>query len=207
MLKYFWSAIATVGVLASCYISNASPIITTASVIGVLFVLGVAFKNAWTNLLGAALTLIYGYLSYSAGYYANALINVIVLFPLQLVAFWFWRKTEGKTFTLTEDWKRAIIVLSGVGILISCTLTKAYGSHLWIHDGVSAILVIVATFLLMLKVKEQWYAWIPYNALEVFMWFMAASLNPDMLAIFVMRSIFFANSLIGAYEWFGKKSA
>lgn len=201
MFKFLWSTLATVGVLATCYISNSTPIVTAASIIGVLFVIGVAFKNAWTNLLGAVLTLIYAVLSYKAGYYANSVINLILLFPLQLAAFWHWRKTKDKVFELSAYWKKIIVVLTAISIAISCSLTSYFGSSLWIHDGISAVLVIVATLLLMLKVKEQWYAWIPYNALEVFMWFMTASFHPEMLAIFVMRSIFFVNSLIGWYEW------
>lgn len=206
MFKKIWALLATVGVLASCYFSNATPLITAASLIGVIFVLGVAFKKAWTNLLGAALALIYAYLSFSAGYNANAAINLVILFPLQVLAFFFWRKENGRTFELSQCIKKWFVFLIPICMVIAVYAAYLSGSSLFIHDGISSILVIFATLMLMMKVKEQWYAWIPYNAIEVFMWFIAASFHPEMLAIFVMRSIFLVNSLIGWNEWRVRKS-
>lgn len=206
MFKLIWSFLAPASILAACYISEAPLLITIASMVGVFFVLGVAYKLSWANLLGAALTLIYSYLSFEAGYNMNGWLNLLLLFPLQLSAFWYWRKTGNRTFSLSKKKLKIILPVTVASMLVSCGLSYQMGSNLWVHDGVSSVLVILATLLLMAKVKEQWYAWIPYNFIEVLMWFAAASLAPEVLAIFVMRVVFFANSLIGYYEWNVRKA-
>lgn len=195
-----WSILSPLLIVASCYFTNSPPEIYVASVIGILFVLCVANGKAVGNLLGAALALMYAYLSLEAGFIGNAVINGILIFPMQLCAFFIWRKSKG-AIKLPKGMFKFIVgafaVLS-VGAVYTASIN---GSSLPIHDGISSTLLIFATFLLMMKAKEQWYAWIPYNALEVLMWFIAASLHPEMLAIFVMRSVFFVNSLIGFVNW------
>lgn len=199
-----WAFIAVVSILVGCIVSKASYEVMSASLVGVLFVLGVAYKKPIANLLGATLCAMLGLMSWQAGFYMNAIINVCVLLPLQLLAYINWvtgtsKQAAHKSLVETVCRKRFLIYTAWLIPL----LVAAYfsGSHLWIHDAVTASLVIVATLLLMFNVKEQWQFWIPYNAIEVFMWFIAASLAPEMLAIMLMRIVFFINSLIGYYEW------
>lgn len=195
-----WGVLSTTLIVASCYFTNSPPEIYAASVIGILFVLCVANGKAIGNLLGAALALMYAYLSYKSGFFGNSVINLYFIFPMQLLAFFVWRKYKG-ALSLPKGAGYLMAGLFVVASFVSVRLAINSGSSMPLHDGISSILLIFATVLLTLKVKEQWYAWIPYNAIEVLMWFAAASLHPEMLAIFVMRSVFFINSLIGFYNW------
>lgn len=200
-----WSVIAIITVITCTYISNPPTLIAFATVIGVIFVLGVAFGKAWTNLLGALMALIYSVLSYQNGYFGNAAINLFIIFPLQVAAYFIWARTGDERKALSVKGKSIFLSFTTAGIIAALFTTYHFHSAMWIHDAVSAVLVITATVLLTLKTKEQWYAWIPYNFIEVLMWFTAMSLNPDMIAIFAMRVVFFVNSMIGCYSWFSKK--
>ncbi|WXX18507.1 hypothetical protein TacPo2_52 [Pantoea bacteriophage TacPo2] len=202
--RFLWTIIAVVSVLIGCVVSKASYEVMSASLVGVLFVLGVSFKKPSANLLGALLCGMLAWMSWQAGFFMNAIINLFLLLPMQLIAYATWvtnvtHRTEHKSLVEKVVSKRWWIYTAWLIPL----LVAAYfsGSHLWVHDAVTASLVIVATILLMFNVREQWQFWIPYNAIEVFMWFVAASAAPEMLAIMLMRVVFFTNSIIGYFEW------
>lgn len=211
-LPYFdkvWGAIAFTTVIASCVVSKAPLLVTVGSAVGILFVLGVAFGKRWANAFGAALSLIFGYLSYEQGFFGNAAVNFLYTFPMSIYGLWLWNN-KSKDGEITEKRslsKRGKIILAGVtalGVASSCVFSYLSGSNLWVTDGISAILPIIATWLLINMYKEQWNLWLVYNALEVAMWFTVISAAPEMLAIFVMRVVFFINSVFGFINWNSK---
>lgn len=204
--RVLWALIATTIVLVASIVSGSPAIVTLTSLVGVSFVLGVAYNWKYTNILGIMTTLLFGFLSYGAGYYANAFINIFVLTPLQVAAHAVWLHPEyvDKWKRRFKDYERTVrgiqyltIPVAIIGWFVSIT----WGGSLWFHDGLSAALVITATTLLMFRDHRQWRFWIPYNFLEVMMWFLAASLAPEVLAIAAMRMVFFINSLIGWHHW------
>lgn len=200
MFKSIWSIISTVTIILSCYVTNSPIEVYFTSTIGILFVLCVANGVAIGNLLGSVLALSYGYLSYKTGFYGNSVINLFLIFPLQVLAYFLWKRYKG-ILVLNKKVKWILLVLFIGCVFISVNLSINSGSLMPYHDGISSILLIFATILLTLKVKEQWYAWIPYNTIEVLMWFTAASVQPEMFAVFVMRSVFLINSIIGSVNW------
>lgn len=202
--RLIWATFAVLSIMFGCVVSKASYEVMVTSIVGVLFVLGVAYKKPIANLLGAFMCGMLGWMSWQAGFYMNTIINVCLLLPMQLIAWVSWSATNHTGTTLKSLVDKAVSKRWWIYTAwLMPLLVAAYfsGSRLWVHDAVTASLVIVATILLMCKRKEQWQFWIPYNLLEVFMWFVAASLAPEMLAIMVMRIVFFINSLIGYYEW------
>lgn len=205
MFSKIWSVIATVGIIGACLITKAEPTTWVLSLTGIAFVLGVANGWKYAQMLGAILVGMYGYLSYSAGFYGNMLVNLAVILPMQLYGSYQWLTISNNSTVVRQELtapqlKGVALVILNLMILgiILCVVS---GSSMPIHDGISSALVIVATFLMVNRYKEQWYVWIPYNVIECAMWFMAASLAPEILAVFVMRVIFLANSLIGFYVW------
>ncbi|UIW10579.1 PnuC-like nicotinamide mononucleotide transport [Aeromonas phage BUCT695] len=202
MLKKIWTFMAPVIVLITAYLSHATIDVIVASGVGCIFVLGVAYGFAWTNLLGAALAAFYAYLSYHAGYYANMVINGLIVVPMQIYAYFYWDKLGDLHCEMSRRGKLLMCSLVTSGIIVGSVITLLCGSQMWFHDAASSVLLISGTFMLMMKFKEQWFAWIPYNFLEVWMWFTAASIEPSIFAIFMMRLVFFINSLFGYHEWF-----
>lgn len=203
-MKKLWSIFAVLLIVIATIVSNAPLLVAVASVVGVVFVLAVAFKKNYAPLLGAILSLIYAFLSYQSGFFANALMNLVILTPLQIWGWYHWVKNGDKTFDIPEVAKLWITWITVLAICVATLFSYHTGSHLPFLDGPSSVLVVTSTVLLSLKAKEQWYGWIPYNVIECIMWFFAMSLEPSVIAIFVMRVVFLINSIIGAKEWFKK---
>lgn len=204
ILNRTWAVVASIAILSAAVVSGAGLLTTATSVIGIIFVLCVANRIPVGNLIGALMALIFGVLSYQAGFIMNSVINIAVLMPLQVLAYFVWKQDLMKKVDHRVDVNKSIrgtFVFTGLLAAIFLIANIFTGAAMPLHDAVSASLVIGATLLLTFDTKKQWYLWIPYNALEVIMWFTAASLNPDVLAIAVMRTVFLINSLIGAYNW------
>lgn len=200
--KAVWGAVATSLVAAACAVSNAPPLVAAASVVGIGYVVLVAYGHWSANLFGALLGGLFGVLSYQAGFFGNALVNILFTIPASLWGVWYWKNHQGESPRKMNDFQRkhfasGFVALACVGMLYSFFA----GSSLWYMDGFTAVMPVVATLLLVTRYREQWYLWIPYNALEVVMWFWVASAAPEMLAVLVMRIVFLLNSVIGFKLW------
>lgn len=204
-LKSVWAFIATATVAASCIVTEAPPVVAMASMVGIGYVLLVAYGHWFANVFGALLGGLFGYLSYEAGFFGNAAVNWAFTIPVSLWGVWYWKNHQEDAPRIMNTFQRkhygaGLMALLGVGMLFAFRS----GSNLWYMDGVSAVLPIMATLLLVTRYREQWYLWIPYNAIEVVMWFWVASSAPEMLAILAMRIVFLFNSLFGCYLWHKK---
>lgn len=201
MIKKIWPYLAIIIVLIAAFVSHATPMVMGATLVGIIFVIGVAYKQWWGNIAGAALALFYGVLSYEAGFFANAAMNLLLLVPMQLFAVYYWKRYDSTTFKLERKTNFMIRALFVVIAAIAAICAFYYDSKMPVYDGVSSILLIFGTAHLTFKLREQWYYWIPYNILECVMWYSVASLAPEMLAILAMRIVFLINSLFGFWEW------
>lgn len=201
-----WSILALTTVIVASVMSGAPLLVSVGSVIGILYVLGAAFGWSHANLWGALLAAIFGYLSYTQGFYGNAAINLLYSLPVSAYGLWLWRKNSDNgqltvKRSLSDSKKKIVSGVTLVAIAGSCAFSMFSGSNLWYLDGISAVLPILGTWFLVNMYKEQWYYWLTYNALEVVMWFTVLSSAPEMLAIFVMRIVFFINSIFGFANW------
>ncbi len=205
MFNKIWSAVATFLILAACYVSQAPLLVTAASLLGIVYVLGVAQSWKHANAFGAAFALIWAYHCYNAGYLADVASNILISLPFCLYGWYNWckhgKEKEVETQKLTKE-KGLFLVSLGFAVTIaSFGLTMFFKGNLPYFDALSNGILIIATILSVGAYKEQWYAWIPYNILGVYMWFTAVSFAPEVLALLVMRIVFLVNSLIGYYNW------
>lgn len=205
LFQKLWAVIATMCVAAACYISKSDYDVTAASITGIVFVIGVA--NGWkhSNFFGAVFSALLGYISYEHGLFGNALINAGFCMPLCLYGWYSWvndsKDSTVKAKTLSSNGRFYYTGLTIISMCGSITFSYLSASNMWLYDGVSSTLPIIATVLLVLAYKEQWYVWIAYNALEVLMWFEISNSSQEVLAILVMKVVFLLNSLIGLYQW------
>lgn len=197
-----WMGVATALVGGALLVSGATPMVSAATLSGILYVVLVAAKRWEANIFGAILAVIFGYLSFQVGFFANAAVNMAVLAPMSLFGVFYWKKnSDAPPASLTRLQSLLLTIASTIAIAITYQITLLNGSNLPALDAITGVLPVVATFLLVGRFKQQWYLWIPYNAIEVFMWFTVASAAPEVLAILVMRVVFLINSLYGAYNW------
>lgn len=200
--KTMWAIIAPLIILAASVLSQTDGFTTILSLVGVFFVIGVAYRVPETNLLGAVLCFMLGIVSYSEGFLINSAVNLFVLAPLQVIAYlqWIGKKWVPQSITdfVIQNHFKIFLSLLLFYIVILASLGK---SSMPIHDSLSGALIVMSTFLLVSDNKKQWYYWIPANTVEMVMWIYAAIINPLVIPVAVMRAVFLINSLIGAKEW------
>lgn len=203
-LNNIWLAIAVAAISISSVVSGAPPLMMCASLVGIIFVVGVSRGWVHCQAFGALLAIFIAYFSYEAGFYGNMAINVLFVLPMSLAGWSQWIRSNrqgGIKYSIkVEDRRRTSLAVALVFLICLC-VSFATHAAMPIHDGLSTALLIIATFMLAVGFKEQWYFWIPYNTLEVFMWFTVASSQPEMLAVLAMRGVFLVNSLIGWVNW------
>nr|WP_228550615.1 nicotinamide riboside transporter PnuC [Endozoicomonas sp. OPT23] len=174
------------------------------TIIGILFVLGVAFSIPESQLFGAAFVSILGYLSFEADFYVNAVTNIGLLAPLSIWGYLNWQKrAEHGQLEASLPVTKLLWVLgiTTVAVFIIYAFSGNWNGYMPFLDALTGVLPIVATLLMVLAYREQWLFWIPFNALQAYMWFGAASLAPDVVAVFILKLVFLLNSLIGFHYW------
>lgn len=204
MFEKLWSVIAVLLVLGASIISGADLFIGALSLVGILFVLGVSFKRPESQLLGAAFCGFLAYASLGAGFFANAAVNGLLLLPASIFGYFLWKKRQGAgTIERSLSNETLLKLVSGIGLITGLVymFTVDAGGALPLLDAITAVMPVFATFLMIGAYRDQWLLWIPYNALQAFMWFTAASLQPAVLAVFVLKLVFLINSIIGYYNW------
>lgn len=204
MLEKIWSALAVLLVMAACLISGADLFVSALSLVGILFVLGVSFKRPESQLLGAAFCGFLAYASFGAGFYANALVNGAFLLPASIFGYFYWKRRTGAgnlERSLTSEQFGKVAALIALATIITFYFTIGAGGALPFMDALTAVMPVAATLLMIGAYRDQWLLWIPFNAIQAFMWFSAASLQPAVLAVFVLKMVFLVNSVIGYYQW------
>lgn len=199
-----WLGIATAAIAWCCFITDANWLVSTATITGIVFVVCVSFGKPLGNLFGALSSICVGFLSYEAGYYGNVVMSgIIAAMTLMAWYMWYFRSYKGsiKPRTLSYRYKIGFISILAIGCIASIAYSYMTGAKLPVLDGVTAVIPIMATLLLMGAYKEQWLLWIPFNVLEVIMWVIAYQSNPELLAVIFMKVIFCLNSVIGYYNW------
>lgn len=200
-----WYMLAICIVVASCVVSGSGILVSTISVVGILFVLGVAMKQSYSQLLGAVFCGLLAYASITAGFIASGVVNVLLI-PVCIWGYYTWESKAATGVEKSLTTKQVICYTMVASILVVLVSIFTVGvSSLPILDALTAILPIAATLLMVQGYREQWKVWIPYNALQAFMWFSAASLNPAVLSLFILKLVFLINSVIGYYNWKTKK--
>ena len=203
LAEKIWMFAAAAIVTTATVIADSPPLVIAGTLVGILYVVLVAAKHWTANIFGALLALIFGYLSYTVGYYANAAVNMLILAPMSVYGVFKWKsEADLPPRELSTPDKLSVAAVMALVIGVVYFATAAGGSNLPVLDSITGVLPVAATILLVTRFKDQWLLWVPYNALEVFMWFTAASLVPEVMAIFVMRCVFFVNSLYGACNWY-----
>lgn len=201
--KTLWAIIAPVAILTACVASGATVPVIVMSVVGILFVIGVGYHIPETNILGAILCIFYGYYSYEQGFISNTIVNLAILTPLQIISYFVWKgkiKISYSFKNIVERFKIPLSLFLALFYIIVIYITNQTTNATAI-DVVSASLVVSATFLLLIESKNQWYYWIPYNALEVLLWLYAFTVSTELLSILIMRLVFLLNSFYGFYLW------
>lgn len=205
-----WSGVATSVVAVASYLSGIGPMEFACNIAGILFVLGVALNWKHCNLMGAIFNSFLAVYLHDIGYDITAAVTAFFVVPMSLYGWYLWNFSKkpllGKRAMSWKDGAYTVVATGVVAAALTFTFQAVVGS-VSIIDVAMGTLPIIATILLSLSYREQWLFWIPFNILQVwiiYLNFASAAANANSASLLVLKTVFFVNSLFGAYYWFKK---
>lgn len=207
MKKYLytiWFVLATTLIIILSIIAKSAISQVVASVCGVIYVLGVAKENRYSQLFGIANTAIYGVIMLKSGLYGSAAYNLIYCIPMLIYTFIFWGKKKQNDLKITRfsNEKRAgimiiIVFLITVYYYIAMRLKVNYA----LVDAVTIVTGILGMYIIAKKKVEQWYCWIAVNVANGSLWIIKTVQDFSNITMVIMWSIYLINNCYGLYIW------
>lgn len=211
-LEYAWLAVCSVAIAITSLVMGGGLIEFIASVTGIIGAILVAKGKLSSYYWGFVATVLYAYISYKYQLYGEAIMYTILFTPMQVIGAFIWAKklnisADGnrvevvkKYLTTKQRWYVGIGTLLVIGLYAEfISLLKGAAPGL---DSATAILSILATYLMMTRYAEQWYVWIIVNVVAVTLWIQTALHHETQgWAVLTMWVAFLLNSIFGAYQW------
>lgn len=175
---------------------------------GIMCVGLIAIGRREGYLFGLYSSLSYSILAYGNGLYGEVYLNLLFFVPTGVIGYLMWRRHTAKDRTVVMrqlGWNQILLVAAfcmastfGLGLFLSLNPQQ----NTPYIDATTNVLSVVATFLMMLRYKEQWLLYILLNVVTIAMWLLrvAAEGHAGDLMV-VMWSLFLCNSVFGYWRW------
>ena len=182
------------------------------AVTGIVNLVLCAKGNIWNYLFGIIYNAIYVYISWKSRLYADSAIYLLYYLPMQFVGWIQWNKNRnvdsGAVNAVHLTRKTALVLLAVAAVLIPLFawilgLPAIGDSQPWL-DSVTTVVSILAMYMMVKAIAEQWYIWIVLDAVQVVKWLIATIRGEEHAALMlVMFAFFLANAVYGLIQWNG----
>ena len=182
------------------------------AVTGIINLVLCAKGNIWNYLFGIIYNAIYVYISWKSKLYADSGIYLLYYLPMQFVGWASWKKNQnrdsGAVNAVHLTRKTALILLAATAVLIplfAWLLSQPFigDSQPWL-DATTTVVSILAMYMMVKAIAEQWYIWIVLDAAQVVKWAIATIRGEEHAALMlVMFAFFLANAIYGLIQWNG----
>jgi nicotinamide mononucleotide transporter len=174
-----------------------------AAIIGTIYIVLEYKASPWLWLFNLLMALMYVYVYFDYGVYAQMLIQVYYVF-FGVYGWLEWKgilkKREKKEKPITSLPSKYYLPITLTTIILSIAFSlilKQYtDSQVWLLDGLSTALSIVAMWLLAKKYYQQWLFWVIVEPLIIIM-----SLQTKMYATAVLYLIYTIIAIMGYFKW------
>ncbi|QGZ16326.1 nicotinamide mononucleotide transporter [Erwinia phage Hena1] len=209
-MEYLWLFICSAAIALTSVIMGGGVIEFVSSVTGIIGAILVAKGRLSSYYWGFVATVLYAYVAYKYQLYGEAIMYTILFTPMQVIGGVIWARQLEVKGDRAEVIKKYLTTKQrwalGVGTLIAIALYAEFVSLLKGAapglDSATAILSILATYLMMKRYAEQWYVWIVVNVVAVTLWIQTALHHETQgWALLAMWVAFLLNSIFGAYQW------
>lgn len=192
---------------AFCILTREKIFISSIMMSGVLCVLLAARGNIWTYIVSLYVTLAYAHVSYVNHLYGEMGLNLFFYLPTTIIGFFLWKKHMKNNIVIMRKMTtiyRIILFINCLclawlaGYLLSLIPTQST-PHI---NGLTNILAIAATLLMIYRFQEQWFLHIATISVTIFMWFLRSSAgSTEGNAMIFMWFLYLLNSFYGAIKW------
>ena len=182
------------------------------AVTGIINLVLCAKGNIWNYLFGIIYNAIYVYIAWKSRLYADSAIYLLYYLPMQFLGWAHWKKNQnqedGAVNARHLDRKTALVLLAIAAVLIPLfawvlSLPFIADSQPWL-DSVTTVVSILAMYMMVKAIAEQWYIWIVLDGVQVVKWAVATANGEEHAALMlVMFAFFLANAVYGLIQWNG----
>ncbi len=180
------------------------------AVTGIVNLVLCAKGNIVNYIFGIIYNAIYVYIAWKTRLYADAAIYLVYYLPMQFVGWATWKKNQnqdsGAVNVVHLTRKMALSLLAAAAVLIPLFawilgLPAIGDSQPWL-DSVTTVISILAMFMMVRAIAEQWYIWIVLDAVQTVKWLIATIRGEEHAALMlVMFAFFLANAVYGLIQW------
>lgn len=177
---------------------NWSWVETLAVIFSVTYVVLAAKGNIWCWFFAAASVSIYIYLCYEAKLFAETILQIFYLL-MAFLGYFSWSNSNKKFIAKQLSISHHIlIILSGAVItfLIGFYLATYTEAKMPIIDSFTTCFSIIATFLVIRKVLENWLYWIIIDIVSVYIYF-----SRDLHLTSILFLIYTCIAIVGYINW------
>lgn len=182
------------------------------AVTGIVNLVLCAKGNIWNYAFGIVYNAIYVYIAWKSRLFADSAIYLLYYLPMQFVGWVQWKKNRNEesgavnAVHLTRKTAAMLVLAAAVLIpLFAWILSRPVigDSQPWL-DSVTTVISILAMYMMVKAIAEQWYIWIVLDAAQVVKWTVATIRGEEHAALMlVMFAFFLANAVYGLIQWNG----
>ena len=182
------------------------------AVTGIINLVLCARGNIWNYAFGIVYNAIYVYIAWHSKLYADAAIYLCYYLPMQFVGWAQWKRNQNQESGAVNarhlDRKTALVLLAIAAVLVplfAWVLSRPFigDSQPWL-DSITTVVSILAMYMMVKAIAEQWYIWIVLDAVQVVKWTIATASGEKHAALtLVMFAFFLANAVYGLIQWNG----
>ena len=182
------------------------------AVTGIVNLVLCAKGNIWNYLFGIIYNAIYVYIAWKSRLFADSAIYLLYYLPMQFVGWVQWKKNRneesGAVNAVHLTRRTAVVLVLAAAVLIplfAWILSRPVigDSQPWL-DSVTTVISILAMYMMVKAIAEQWYIWIVLDAVQVVKWLIATVRGEEHAALMlVMFAFFLANAVYGLIQWNG----
>ena len=182
------------------------------AVTGIVNLVLCAKGNIWNYLFGIIYNAIYVYIAWKSRLFADSAIYLLYYLPMQFVGWVQWKRNRneesGAVNAVHLTRRTAVVLVLAAAVLIplfAWILSRPVigDSQPWL-DSVTTVISILAMYMMVKAIAEQWYIWIVLDAAQVLKWTVATIRGEEHAALMlVMFAFFLANAVYGLIQWNG----
>ena len=172
----------------------------SATILGVIYVLGAAFKKIWCWPFGIVGSFIFAWISFTANYYQDAILQLYYV-GMGVYGWVNWKNSSqiSQQINIQTRSKSFHIIFVGIGIALSIAsgfYFKGLGNDLPFVDAFTTVFSVMVTWMVAKRILENWVYWILIDMVGIYMYYVKG-LNV-ISGLFIFYTLF---AIAGLYLW------
>lgn len=179
---------------------NWSVIESVAVFFSIIYVVLAAKQNIWCWAFAGISVILYIYICFTSQLFAETILQVFYLF-MAAYGYYNWHNSEKNSIAQWRISKHLLLILLGamVTFLMGFYFTTYTSAKMPIVDSFTTIFSIIATYMVVKKVLENWLYWIVIDIASIYLYY-----SRDLHLTSVLFLIYTVIAIFGYFSWIKK---